>query len=286
MTHRCLFLKKIDAAVVRLKSVGFHYPDQLSKCDVATTLAGAHYSTGCTPKDMFDLANDVLACFKRHLSDPINGAIPHWSKFQALADFDADHRRAAYPAEQPVPGTSSDWSARRLLVASRKNSKLLREKDTPPSTVAAPLQMPQAMQGIHPMALIQMGMLMSNSGTASSDQLQMLQTMCGGGAVTRHEDGGLPGFKMTIPPRRTGNVLNGRAIEAGTRSANSPGEHSDGADSVAALFRWRWPPWRRQCRRGWLPWLRCGWLHRTRRRRPGRSCGYTSVGAHHPREPC
>jgi len=85
------------------------------------------------------------------------------------------------------------------------------------------------------MALIQMGMLMSNSGTASSDQLQMLQTMCGGGAVTRREDGGLPGFKMTIPPRRTGNVLNGRAIEAGTRSANSPGEHSDGADSVAAL---------------------------------------------------
>jgi len=178
---------KIETLVATCHRVGIDNPDQASKCDLATVLSWAHYHGEAAPRVLYDLGNDVKAMFDKTPS-PFIGAVTRFTVVPAVHDLPADVKKHAWGEDAPVRDTITNWNFLRSKIASRSNSKLMREETGSPSTLCIPQKKgsPKGCSTFDPQLMFQMGMMMSamqGNPQLANHMAAMLGNSGGGGGA-------------------------------------------------------------------------------------------------------
>jgi len=189
------YTAKIQRIVERLSLYGMVSPDETAKCDLATLIAGTHYPdiSVVSNRTLFDLGNDMKVAFAS--TPPRAPHLLHLELFPPVSDLPAEHRLSGQ-ADLATPGRITEWGSIRARIASRGSSKLLRDAESARGSAPAPAAAGGDLNQMNPMAMFQMGMMLSQSGNATPDNLQALMHCMGGGG------GMLPGFRMCPPQSR------------------------------------------------------------------------------------
>jgi len=200
---------KIDVLVRRCHRLGIDNPDQTMKCDLAVVLSHCHYNGGmASTKVLYDLAVDIKSYFETSPS-PYVGRVDRF--VTVPVELPEAVQVLAWEGEAPLVDQIPNWEFLRSKIASRSNSKLLRDSN------AAPLVKTSRSGLTDPSAMLMAMMTHAQQNPAMRAQLAHMFGIepPGGGGVTIYGEG---------RPRRQASCL-----------SLTPDSGSDAASSVGAL---------------------------------------------------